>query len=122
MINIFIRVLIIYILVLIVMRLMGKREIRPNATIWTSNCNNDSRFGISSNERYRNSNNKWNNPNSSIIINPINNFNYKLKKYLGKKSALWNAINSDIQRKNWWEINEKRKVHNKWIARKIKTE
>ena len=33
MINIFIKVLIIYILVLIVMRLMGKREIRSNATI-----------------------------------------------------------------------------------------
>ena len=33
MINIFIRVLILYILVLITMRLMGKREIRANATI-----------------------------------------------------------------------------------------
>ena len=30
--NIFIRVIIIYLLVLIVMRLMGKREIRTNAT------------------------------------------------------------------------------------------
>ena len=33
MINIFIRVLILYILVLITMRLMGKRELRANATI-----------------------------------------------------------------------------------------
>lgn len=30
--NTFVRVIIIYLLVLIVMRLMGKREIRPNAT------------------------------------------------------------------------------------------
>jgi len=33
MLNIFVRVIIIYILVLIIMRLMGKREIRTNATI-----------------------------------------------------------------------------------------
>ena len=33
MINIFIRVLILYVLVLITMRLMGKRELRRNATI-----------------------------------------------------------------------------------------
>ncbi len=33
MVNIFIRVLILYILVLITMRLMGKRELRSNATI-----------------------------------------------------------------------------------------
>ena len=33
MLNIFIRVIILYTLVLIIMRLMGKRELRANATI-----------------------------------------------------------------------------------------
>ena len=49
----FFRSILIYIFVLIVMRLMGKREIGQITTIWTCNSNNDCRLSINSNDRYQ---------------------------------------------------------------------
>lgn len=53
----FIRAIVLYIIVLVVMRLMGKREIRSASTFWTCNSDYDSRLSINSNDWTWHSNN-----------------------------------------------------------------
>lgn len=96
MINIFVRVLIIYILVLIVMRLMGKRElgqmqpfelviaimIADLASVPMADTGIPITNGII--------------PILALLLVQFSNINYKSKKYKWKKNNLWKAINISI--------------------------